>query len=335
MTVAFAPVVEEQVTFCRICEGLCGMVSTVEDGRVTRLRPDCEHPLSQGYACPKGIAMLDVQNDPDRVLHPLKRVGGPGEFERVTWRDALDDIAAQLRTVPGRQVAWYMGNPGAFSYSHSLWVKGFLDALGSPHLYSAGSQDVNNRFAASALLYGTPLLVPIPDLKRTKLLLMVGANPLVSHGSVLTAPRIRELLHGIERVVVVDPRRSETARAFEHIAIRADTDAWFLLSLLHVIFEDGLADEEALTRQAVGAAALRAAARDHPPQATEARTGVPAERVRELARALATAEGAAVYGRTGSCLGRYGTLVAHLLDALNVVTGNLDAPGGAVFGRPP
>src|SRR3954467_9956031 len=335
-TVAFAPVMaSQQVTFCRICEALCGMVATVEDGRVTKLRPDREHPLSQGYACPKGIAMLDVQNDPDRVLHPLKRVGGPGEFERVTWRDALDDIAAQLRTVPGRQVAWYMGNPGAFSYSHSLWVKGFLDALGSPHLYSAGSQDVNNRFAASALLYGTPLLVPIPDLKRTKLLLVVGANPLVSHGSVLTAPRIRELLQDIERVVVVDPRRTETARAFEHVPIRPDTDAWLLLSLLQVIFEEGLADQDAIARQAVGARALRAFARDHPPEATEARTGIPAGTVRELARALATADGAAVYGRTGSCLGRYGTLVAFLLDALNVVTGNLDRPGGAVFGSSP
>ncbi|HEY3020702.1 MAG TPA: molybdopterin-dependent oxidoreductase [Solirubrobacteraceae bacterium] len=325
---------EEKVTFCRICEALCGMVATVEDGQVTRLRPDAEHPLSRGYACPKGIAMLDVQNDPDRVLHPLRRTGAPGEFTRVGWEEALDDIAARLRGVPGRQLAWYMGNPGAFSYSHTLWVKGFLDALGSPHLYTAGSQDVNNRFAASALLYGNPLVVPIPDLRRTSLLLMVGANPFVSHGSLVTAPRIRELLHGIERVVVVDPRRSETARAFEHVPIRPDTDAWWLLSLLHVIFEEGLADEAAIARQAVGAGALRAAAREHAPEATEARTGVPAATTRELARAVAEADGAAVYGRTGSCLGRYGTLVAHLLDTLNVVTGNLDAPGGAVFGRP-
>jgi formate dehydrogenase len=326
---------EEKVTFCRICEALCGMVATVEDGQVTKLRPDREHPLSRGYACPKGIAMLEVQNDPDRVLHPLKRVGGPGEFERVTWKEALDDIGERLKRTQGPQVGWYFGNPGAFSYSHPLWMRGFLDALGSKHLYSAGSQDVNNRFAASALMYGTPLIVPIPDLKRTKLLLMVGANPLVSHGSVLTAPRIREQLAGIERVVVVDPRRTETARAFEHVPIRPDTDAWLLLSLLHVVFEEGLADQDAIARQAVGARALRAFARDHPPETTEARTGIPAATVRELGRALATADGAAVYGRTGSCLGRYGTLVAFLLDALNVVTGNLDAPGGAVFGRPP
>src|SRR4051794_9035577 len=242
-TVALTPVVTgEQVTFCRICEALCGMVATVEDGRVTRLRPDAEHPLSRGYACPKGIAMLDVQNDGDRVLHPLRRTGGPGEFTRVTWDEALGDIAARARGVPGRRLAWYMGNPGAFSYSHTLWVKGFLDAVGSRHLYTAGSQDVNNRFAASALLYGNPLLVPIPDLNRTSLLLIVGANPLISHGSLLSAPRIREQLHAIVgrggRIVVADPRRSETAAAFEHLPVRPDTDAQLLLSLLHVIFDE-------------------------------------------------------------------------------------------------
>ena len=239
---------EEHVTFCRICEAHCGMVATVEDGRVTKLRPDHDHPLSKGYACPKGIAMLDVQNDPDRVLHPLRRDGTGVRACRGTrrWTTSLR-ACVRSSTATGQSVGWYMGNPGAFSYSHTLWVKGFLDALGSPHYYSAGSQDVTNRFAASALLYGSPVLVPIPDLKRTDFLLIVGANPLVSHGSVLTAPRVKEQLHAIVqrggRVVVVDPRRSETARAFEHVAVRPDTDAWLLLSLLHVIFDEGLADE--------------------------------------------------------------------------------------------
>lgn len=325
---------EEKVTFCRICEPLCGMVATVEDGRITKLRPDPHHPLSRGYACPKGIAMVEVQNDPDRVLHPLRR-GRGGEFERVSWEVALGDIAARLRRIPSASVAWYMGNPGAFSYSHTLWVKGFLDGLGSPHYYSAGSQDVNNRFAASALLYGSPLLLPIPDLRRTSFLLMVGANPLVSHGSVLSAPRVREQLLDIERVVVVDPRRTETARQFEHLPIRPDTDAYLLLALIATVFEEDLADRAFLERWTDGAAGLERLALAHPPEATEARTGVPAARARELAREFAAAEGAAAYGRTGSCLGRFGTLVSFLLDALNAVTGNLDRPGGSVFGRPP
>jgi anaerobic selenocysteine-containing dehydrogenase len=328
----------EKVTFCRICEPLCGMVATVEGDRITKLRPDPDHPLSRGYACPKGIAMQEVQNDPDRVTHPLRRMPD-GDFRRVSWEQALSDIAARLRRVlvergPGG-VGWYFGNPGAFSYSHTLWAKGFLDAIGSPHYYTAGSQDVNNRFAASALLYGSPLVVPIPDLRRTKLLLMVGANPLVSHGSVLSAPRIREQLLEIERVVVVDPRRTETARSFEHLPVRPDSDAWLLLSMINVVFREGLADRAFLSRWTAGAATLERAAREHPPEATEARTGVPAARVRDLARDFATAESAAAYGRTGSCLGRFGTLVAFLLDALNAATGNLDRPGGAVFGRPP
>jgi formate dehydrogenase len=335
--------VEERVTFCRICEPLCGMVATVEDGRLTQLRPDPDHPLSRGYACPKGIAMEGVQNDPDRVLYPLRRTGGPGEFERVTWEEAMSDIAARLRAILDRHgresVGWYMGNPGAFSYSHTLWVKGFLDGLGSPHYYSAGSQDVNNRFAASALLYGSPLLVPIPDLNRTDFLLMLGANPLVSHGSVLSAPRVRELLNALVdrggRVVVVDPRRTETARQYEHLPIRPDADAWLLLSMLHVVFEEGLADAAFLDARVRGVEALAEKARDFPPERTEAVTGVPAARVIELARAFAHAPSAAAYGRTGTCLGRFGTLVAYLLDALNAVTGNLDRPGGAVFGRPP
>ncbi len=333
--------VEYKPTFCRICEPLCGMVAEVEDGRLKQLRPDADNPLSRGYACPKGIAMTEVQNDPDRVLHPLRRTGR--DFEEVSWDEALDDIGERLRDVLGEHgpqaVGWYMGNPGAFSYSHTLWVKGFLDAIGSPHYYSAGSQDVNNRFAASALLYGSPLVVPVPDLTRTQFLLVVGANPLVSHGSVLSAPRVREQLLAITgrggRIVVVDPRRSETARRFEHVPITPDADAWLLLSLLATVFEEGLADRAFIASATEGAAELERLASAHPPEATEGRTGVSAERVRALARDFAAAPGAVAYGRTGSCLGRFGTLVAFLLDALNAVTGNLDRPGGAVFGKPP
>ena len=168
---------------------------------------------------------------------------------------------------------------------------------------------------------------------------MVGANPLVSHGSVLSAPRVREQLNAVVdrggRVVVVDPRRTETARQYEHVAIRPDTDAWLLLSMLQVVFAEGLEDRAWLERGGRGSETLAERVRDFAPERTEGITGVPAETVRELARAFAAAPGAAAYGRTGSCLGRFGTLVAYLLDALNAVTGNLDRPGGAVFGRPP
>src|SRR4051812_41582724 len=313
---------DERLTFCRICEAHCGLVATVEDGRVERLRPDPQHPLSLGYACPKGIAMTEVQNAPDRVLHPLRKTAS-GEFERVSWNDAIRDIGQRLKHVPRTSVGWYMGNPGGASYSHTLWSKGFVDALGSQHYYTAGSQDVNNRFAASALMYGSPLRVPIPDLERTSFLLMVGANPFVSNGSVMSAPRVRDRLHAVVarggRVVVVDPRRSETARAFEHVPIRPGTDAWLLLSLLHVVGRDS---------------PLGPTLASFSPEATAARTGVAATDCRALASDLASAPAAAVYGRTGSCLGRHGTLVSFLLDALAAVMGNLDREGGNLFARP-
>ncbi len=332
----------ETITYCRICEACCGMVATVEDGRLIQLRPDKEHPLSQGFACPKGIAFTDVQNDPDRVLHPLKRQPD-GTFAHVSWEDALTDISARLRravdSYGGEGVGWYFGNPSAFSYSHTLWVQGFNLGLGSKHVYSAGSQDVNNRFAASNLLYGVSFAVPIPDLDRTDFLLVVGANPVVSHGSVFSAPRMKEQMKAITarggRVVVVDPRRSETAALFEHVPVQPDGDAWLLLSLLNVIFAEGLADETAIAEQSRGVELLRNAAADYPPEETAAYTGLKPDDVRRLARDLAGADSAAIYGRTGSCLGNHGTLVSFLLDALSLVTGNLDRPGGSVFGHSP
>jgi formate dehydrogenase len=334
--------VTEKITYCRICEANCGMVATVEDGRVTKLRPDREHPLSQGYACPKGIAFPEVQDDPDRLLHPTRR-RPDGSFERVSWDDALADIGARLRAVRdehgGEAIGMYMGNPAAWSFGHTVWGTGLIDALGSPHNYSAGSQDVNNRFAASALLYGSPLTVPIPDVQRTDLLVLFGANPFVSNGSVLSIPRVRDRFREIERrggrVVVVDPRRTETAREFEHVPIRPDGDARLLLSLLNVIFEEDLVDHEALRAQSRDVGALSRLAGAFSPESTAASTGVPAERARSLAREIATAPSAAIYGRTGSCLGRHGTLTAFLLDAVAAVTGNLDKAGGLVFGSSP
>ena len=335
--------VEEKVTFCRICEAVCGMVATVDDGVITKLRPDPAHPLSQGQACPKGIAMLEVHADPDRVLHPLKRRADGSGFDRVDWDEALDDIGARLRAVRsehgGESIGWYMGNPGAFSYSHPVWVKGFIDALGSQHYYTASSQDVSNRFAASAMLYGSPAIIPIPDLDRTELLVVVGANPFVSHASLLTAPRIREDMRAIVerggRVVVIDPRRTETARNFEHVAIRPDTDAWLLLAMLNVLFAEGLADRAALAAQSrrQRVAGGRGGAR-HPGGRRRADRH---RRSTTSARSHATSPPPTVPRSTaapGSCLGRFGTLVSFLLDAVAIVSGNLDRPGGSIFGDP-
>ncbi|HYF24572.1 MAG TPA: molybdopterin-dependent oxidoreductase [Baekduia sp.] len=174
----------EVPTFCRICEPLCGLVATVEGDELVQLRPDPDHPVSRGQACPKGIAFAQLQNDPDRVTRPLRR-RPDGTFEPVSWDVALDDIAARLRAVVDRDgpsaLGWYLGNPAYFSYSHFPWMKGFMDAIGSPNVWTASSQDVSSRFAANALLYGSALTIPMPDVTRTQMWVIFGGNPLVSH----------------------------------------------------------------------------------------------------------------------------------------------------------
>lgn len=330
---------EEKTTYCRICEPLCGMIATVEDGKLLSLRPDAENPLSKGFACPKGIAFTEIVNDPDRVLHPLRR-NEFGEFEQISWDTAMSEIVEKLSAVHRRDgasaVGWYFGNPATFSTGHVMWAAIFMNLLGSPHVYSAGSQDINNRFVASHFLYGNPVAIPIPDINRVQLLVVMGANPVVSHGSAMSSPRIRESLHAVTtrggRVVVIDPRRTETAREFEWQPIVPDTDALLLLSLLHVMFDERLADEKALGDGTTGLDELRSAARRFPPEATAAHTGIDPETTRALARDLASTERAAVYGRVGTSLGRTGTLTTALLDIVNLVAGNLDSVGGAMFG---
>jgi anaerobic selenocysteine-containing dehydrogenase len=358
---------QQKLTFCRICEPLCGMVATVEDGRLVALRPDKDHPLSSGFACQKGIAFTEVQNDPDRVTTPLRR-RADGSFVPVSWDEAMTDIAARLAEIHRRHgagaIGWYFGNPGAFSYSHTLWLPMFMVALGSSpgrfapvrrgsspgrfaparrgvrsHLFTAGSQDVNNRFVASQLLYGSPLAVPVPDVLRTDLLVVIGANPIVSHGSVLTVPRIKDRMHDIVkrggRVLVIDPRKTETAAQFEWLGIVPDTDAYLLLSLLQVMFAENLADRGRIAAQAdglTGVAWLERLARPFSPESTQQHTGIAPDTVRSLARDLTKTPRAAVYGRVGTSIGQSGTLTTYLLDAVNLVAGNLDQPGGSMFG---
>ncbi|MBF4163196.1 molybdopterin-containing oxidoreductase family protein [Nocardioides acrostichi] len=338
------PSVREVTTYCRICEPLCGMIATVENGRLTSLRPDGDHPLSRGYACPKGLAFPEIQYDPERVLHPLRRVAGgaPGEFEQVSWDDALDDIATRLRATidehGGGAVGQYFGNPAGFNITAAIWSGAFVSSLGTSHQYTVGSQDINSRYVASKLLYGTLAQLPFPDLAETDFLLMIGANPLVSRGSGVRVPRAKERLADIVsrggRVICVDPRRSETAKAFEHVSVNPDTDALLLASMIDVLRAEDLLDRDAVERQAVGVEELLAACSDFSPEATAARTGVSPDDVRSLARDLAAAPRAAVYGRTGSCLGRHATLISVLIDALTLLTGNLDRPGGTLLSTP-
>lgn len=325
-------------SFCRICEAQCGTLVDVEDGRVLGIRGDPEHPSSRGLMCPKGSLIADVTHDPDRLLHPLRgdRRGG---FVQVTWDEALDDIAARVGAIVEQSgpdaVAYYSGNPMAFALTGHTWSKKFLDSIGSSGSYSAAPQDTSSRWAASHFLYGNALTVPFPDLDHTDLLLCFGANPLVSHGSLMSSGRVREQLAEIVerggRVVVIDPARTATAAAYEHVSVAPGGDALLLAAMIQVLVAEDLVDPRA-AELVTGLDELAAAVAPLTPEAVADRTGVDPAVVRGLARDMARARAAAGYGRLGLCRGRFATVANYLLDALNALTGNLDARGGMIFG---
>lgn len=329
----------EYVTYCRICEALCGLVATVEDGKISKIVADKDNPHSKGHLCAKGPAMKDIVYDPDRVTEPLKRVGKPGEFEHVSWQSALDDIAARLKDIVGRHgpraFATYLGNPAAFSMAHMFYAKGFMDAVGSPNLFSPAAQDTSSRSVASYFLYGNPALFPIPDLPRTDFLLVFGANPLVSQGSLLSDPRLRDHFDAIAergRVIIVDPRRTATAARYEHLPIRPNSDVWLLSALLRVLLDESLLDTKFLTEHVDGWRQMADALRALPIDRCSELTGIDRDKVVGLARDFAGSDHAAAYGRVGICRSQFATLSNVLLDALNIVTSNFGTPGGSVFG---
>ncbi|THF87306.1 molybdopterin oxidoreductase family protein [Deinococcus sp. KSM4-11] len=326
---------------CNLCEAICGLQLTVEGGRVTDVRGDPDDPLSHGHLCPKGAALPDLHADPDRLKRPLRRVGDT--WEDLGWDEALDLVATRLRAIRDEHgpdaVASFQGNPSVHNSGTLLSAGSFLKALGSRNRFTATSTDQLPHHFAGAEMFGHPLLLPIPDIDRTDFLLMLGANPAASNGSIMTAPGMRGRLKAIRerggRVVLLDPRRTESAAlATEYHAIRPGTDALLLLGMLNVIFvefRERLGHLEAFTD---GLEALRQAAAPYTPEAVAPVTGVPADAIRRLARDFAQSERAVAYGRIGLSVQEFGGLSQWLVNALNVVTGHFDTPGGAMFPRP-
>ncbi|MGI5165973.1 molybdopterin dinucleotide binding domain-containing protein [Spirillospora sp. CA-253888] len=324
---------------CPLCEALCGLELTLDDaGAVTGVRGDRDDPFSKGFICPKGATLGSLDGDPDRLTGPLLR--GPDGHAPGDWDTAFATVGRELARVVERYgpdaVAVYLGNPSAHSVAAPLYGGAIIKALGTRNVYTASTADQMPKHVSSGHLFGDPMAVPVPDLDRTGHLLMLGANPLESNGSLCTAPDFPGRLKAIRarggKVTVVDPRRTRTAAlADEHVFVRPGTDAHLLMALVHTLFGEDLAT---LPQDVNGLADLRALARDFSPERVAPVTGVPAETARRLARELAAAERAAVYGRIGTCTQAFGTLASWLVDVLNVLTGNLDRPGGAMFPKP-
>lgn len=330
-------------TFCRVCEAMCGLIATVEDGRIAKIRGNPDHVHSRGHLCKKPQAMVEVTYDPDRVVYPMKRNGGPGEFTRIPWEQAYAEIAEKLQWVRFKYgpaaFATMSGNPPAFYYANLIALANFHEALGVKWRYGVNADDVSAFQGACYILFGSSSLLPKPDVWHTNLLFVVGANPAVSHGSTVCEPLLgramREVVGRGGRVIVVDPRRSETARRYEHIPIRAGADAWFLAALLREVIGQGHTDRAFIERHTRNFGALCTELRDCTPEWAAPHCGIDPQTVRRLAEDIGAATrqgGFAIYGRTGTCTQRYGTLVNLLLHMLALVTGNFDRRGGMSFG---
>ncbi|MEU8622380.1 molybdopterin oxidoreductase family protein [Streptomyces sp. NPDC048623] len=323
---------------CPLCEATCGLTLTIDGGRVTGARGDRDDVFSRGFVCPKGAAFPEVDADPDRLTRPLVRENGA--LREADWDEAFDLIAARLRPLIEEHgpdaVALVLGNPNVHTVAGALYPPLLIGALRSRNLFTASTLDQMPKHVAAGLLFGDAFAIPVPDLDRTDHLLMLGANPLDSNGSLCTAPDFPGRLKALRRrggtLTVVDPRRTRTARlADRHLAIRPGTDALFLAALAHTLFAEGLVDLGPLAAHVEGVEEVKDAVRDFGPEVVATACDLDADTIRATARELAAAPTAAVYGRMGASTVAYGTLGNWLVDVLNVLTGNLDRPGGALF----
>ncbi|MGW1229275.1 molybdopterin-dependent oxidoreductase [Streptomyces sp. NPDC001515] len=323
---------------CPLCEATCGLVLTIEGRTVTGARGDREDVFSKGFICPKGAALGGLDADPDRLRTPLVRKDGV--LTEASWAEAFDAVARAvpeiLRDHGPDSVGVVLGNPNVHTVAGALYPPALLAALRTKALFTASTLDQMPKHVSSGLLFGDPHSIPVPDLDRTDHLLLLGANPLESNGSLCTAPDFPGRLKALRRrggtLTVVDPRRTRTARlADRHVAVRPGTDALLLAALVHVLFEEKLTDPGTLAPHLQGIDELAEAVRDFSPEAVAGACDVDAATLRTLARDLAAAPTAAVYGRIGSCTVDHGTLASWLVDVLNILTGNLDRPGGALF----
>lgn len=323
---------------CPLCEATCGLTLTIEGTAVTGARGDRDDVFSRGFICPKGASFGAVDGDPDRLRTPLVR--RDGELREATWEEAFDAVAAGLRPVVERygpnSVGVVLGNPNVHTVAGALYPPILLAGLRTRSVFTASTVDQMPKHVSSGLLYGDALAIPVPDLDHTDHLLLIGANPLESNGSLCTAPDFPGKLKALKArggtLTVIDPRRTRTARlADRHVAIRPGTDALLLAAMAYVLFEEDLVALGELAPHVQGVEELRAEVRDFTPEAVADACDVDAGTIRALARELAAAPTAAVYGRIGSCTVPHGTLASWLVDVLNVLTGNLDRPGGALF----
>lgn len=332
---------EQHFRTCHLCEAMCGVVIEHEDGAIVSIKGDKDDPFSRGHVCPKVMGLKDLHEDPDRLRRPVKRVGR--DWVEISWEEAfatIEENVKRIRREHGpKALGVYVGNPTVHTPA-LLLIPPFIHALGARQRFSATSVDQLPSMLANLQMFGHQLLFPVPDLDRTDFLLMVGANPAASNGSLMTAgdpmSRIKAIRARGGRVVLIDPRRTETAdKVDEHLFIKPGSDFFLLAAMVNVMFADSHIRLRHLGEMVEGLCELKKAVELFTPEAVADITGVAADKIRELARDFASASHAACYGRIGACVQEFGGLSTWLLHAINVITGNLDHPGGMMFSNPP
>ncbi|HEV7747227.1 MAG TPA: molybdopterin-dependent oxidoreductase [Pyrinomonadaceae bacterium] len=326
---------------CNLCEAMCGIEITTQANGTLRIEGDRADVFSHGFICPKAVALQDIHYDKDRLKQPVRRTAAG--WQQIGWNEAFDEVAENLKRVQAKHgrhsVATYVGNPTVHNYNALLFLPGFLRSLHTRNRFSATSVDQLAHHVAAYFMFGHQLLLPIPDLDRTDFLLIIGANPAASNGSLMTAPdapgRLRAIRERGGKVILIDPRRNETASlADRHLFIRPGTDVLLLLALLHVIYAENRIRLAHLAAITDGQEIIAALVADFSPEAIAPITGIDAKQVRELARDFANAKTAVCYGRIGVSTQEFGGVCQWLINVLNIVTGNLDSTGGAMFTLP-
>ncbi len=326
---------------CNLCEAICGIEIKHENGAVLSIAGDKNDPFSRGHVCPKAVALKDVYEDKNRLKFPVKRVGDG--WQQISWAQAFDEVAAKIKGVQenyGRNaVAIFQGNPSVHNFGTLLNSGELLKTLKTNNSFSATSTDQLPHHFAAWTMFGHPLLMPIPDVDRTEYFLIFGANPLASNGSLMTAPGIINRLENIKKrggkIVLIDPRRTETARAAtEHHFIKPSSDVFLLLAIVHTLFAENLVNLERLNDFTDGVEILRDVSKDYAPATVENLTGISASEIRRIAAEFGAANAAVCYGRMGVSVQKFGSLCHWLINSINILTGNFDEPGGAMFTQP-
>ena len=328
---------------CPFCEATCGLAITVEGDSIVSVRGDKDDPFSQGYICPKAHGVKELYHDGDRLRRPVRRTADG--WQEITWEEAYDEVAARLieiREKHGKDaIGTYTGNPVVHDLGALLYRPLLQRALDTKSMFNSAAIDTLPKIVQTGLMFGRqfPMAVPVPDIDRTSYLLIIGANPMISHGSLMTMPdapgRLKSVIARGGKIVVIDPRRTETARtASEHHFIKPATDGAFLLAIVHTLFDEKLVRLGAAEGLVAGLEEVRAVAAEFSPEAVAEFCGIPAGVIRKIARELAAAESAACYGRLGTCVQEFGTLASWGCDLVNILTGNLDRAGGVMFTTP-